>query len=794
LRAVPVLVVAVLASCYRPTVDPCRVTCASDSECPSGTTCTTAGVCHRDGEPACGTTDPDGGTDGAPITGVFKDLAVGRNFACAITRNTSDLVCWGGNSSGQLGDTTLVNRARARPIEEPGPWKSIGAGMYHACGIKESGELFCWGDASYGQVDGTQNNQNRPDPINVAHPSGRKWVSVDGGGRHTCAIDEDTVMWCWGSNEDGQLGTDAGTGVHALDSLPGNAWTSVTADELRTCALKNGGGGWCWGYGALGQTSTAQNANRQSSTTPIQIAGTVAWSSLSAGLGHTCGVTAANELFCFGEDQIGELGTAPSSSGAPIKVQSFTDFGFAFAGRLTTCATRTDPDRLICFGDNRDGQLGSGDREIWATPINVAGLGRLVAGGSGDGFTCVLDELGVISCFGRDDDGRCGDGVADDHFVGPSVMGLSGTIARLTASGDHTCAITTNGRVFCWGFNGYGQLGTGDKLDRAVAFEVPQQDNPVSPWADVSAGLRHTCAVNVAGELYCWGNDDAGQLGNGAAGSTTTPMRIAPTQMWQAVGAGTEFSCAIDNNSDRWCWGSNNADALGAGSGVMTRETSPILANNGAAAWLHFELGSDFGCGVEASTKELWCWGYNGSHQLGQGATPATSNVALQVQPPSADWQQIGVDQLYGAVCGIRAPNDNGGDLWCWGENGSYQLGTGNNTSPIDPTRVGMSRTWIRVDLGLDFACAISANLELFCWGYNDSKQVTDADMLSVTTIPNNPSVTGIQFNGIAAGWNHACAMTAQNDVRCWGDGGSGQLGDGNKAHLTPYPVMAPPL
>jgi alpha-tubulin suppressor-like RCC1 family protein len=163
------------------------------------------------------------------------------------------------------------------------------------------------------------------------------------------------------------------------------------------------------------------------------------------------------------------------------------------------------------------------------------------------------------------------------------------------------------------------------------------------------------------------------------------------------------------------------------------------------------------------------------------------------VQSPSADWQWIAIDQLFGAVCGIRGSNTNGGDLWCWGYNGTFQLGTGSSASPQDPVEVGTQRDWSRIDLGLDFACGISAVGELRCWGNNDSKQVSNADVFSVSAIPQNEILPGTHFLEVAAGWNHVCALTTLNEVMCWGDGGSGQLGDGNKAHLTPYPVMAPP-
>lgn len=794
------LALALLAGCYRPSLDPCRVTCASDDECPSGTRCGAGGRCHPAGEPAACTAGDDGGGDGASDaagdadvdgpspTGAFTALAVGNEFACAIGASDRQIYCWGSNLDGQLGDGTTVRHAAAAAIVEAGPWQAVTAGAYHACGIKEGGALYCWGAASYGQVDGTQSSGSRSSPVALPHPEGKPWTAVAAGARHTCAIDGDTVMYCWGDNGAGQLGTGAGAGVSGPQALAGNGWESVTADELRTCALKTGGGGWCWGLGALGQSTSAAMANQQASATPAQIEGALVWRALAAGRGHTCGVTSAGALMCFGEEQLGELGVASGSSATPVIAQPGSDFVGVFAGPLVTCATRSGPDRLVCFGDNRQGQLGRGDRELGSQPATVAGLARVTAGGAGVDFACVLDENGAVSCWGRDDDGRCGDGLADDRFIGPAVVGLDGTVAELTSMGEHVCARTTEGRLFCWGDNESGQLGLGDRVDRATATEVARPDGMA--WTSVAAGYDHTCGV-AAGRLYCWGDDDYGQLGNGAAGAALTPLQIGAASDWQKVSAGGAHTCALDVDSARWCWGNNTLGALGGGSGVGTSVTAPtpMTPGVGPTAWLDVSSGRDFACGTTAVGHELWCWGDNDQRELGVAA-PATSDVPLRVLEPAADWQWVATDALYGAVCGIRAPDAGGGDLWCWGYNGSYQLGVGDNTTPQAPVEVGTARDWLRVDLGANFACAISATAELHCWGANDSSQVADAAAVNVTAIPVTPTWTTEDVHELVTGWAHGCMRTATGAVRCWGDGARGQLGDGNKAHLTPQPVV----
>lgn len=174
--------------------------------------------------------------------------------------------------------------------------------------------------------------------------------------------------------------------------------------------------------------------------------------------------------------------------------------------------------------------------------------------------------------------------------------------------------------MFCWGLNNDGQLGLGDKIDRALPVEVTRPGG--MSWTDVATGFRHTCGL-AGGRLYCGGRDDEGQLGNGAAGNADTPQAILPGMNWLSVGSGTSYSCAIDTTNARHCWGSNFMGTLGGGAGIGAMVNTPTLMSPGMGptSWLRVVGGDYFGCGIGAGANagEVWCWGNNDTYQLGTG-------------------------------------------------------------------------------------------------------------------------------------------------------------------------------
>ena len=201
-------------------------------------------------------------------------------------------------------------------------------------------------------------------------------------------------------------------------------------------------------------------------------------------------------------------------------------------------------------------------------------------------------------------------------------------IRQVTTGGFHTCGIAADGRAYCWGFNGGGQLGDGTRENRAAPTAVRGNRT----WLDVDAGLLHTCAVTRTNDAYCWGYNDEGQLGIGTQGFSqvrSAPKLVLGGKSFKSVALGGGFSCGLTTNGAAWCWGGNASGQLGDGS------TSPRLTPARVSGRIDFALlaaGFDQACGVGVNGTG-WCWGDNLWGELGDGTTNASA-VPVRVAAP----------------------------------------------------------------------------------------------------------------------------------------------------------------
>ena len=336
----------------------------------------------------------------------------------------------------------------------------------------------CWGDNAQGQLgDGTTTSRSAPAKVKGL---GSGVHTIVAGDKHTCAIISsskgstslsptadnsgagDFAAQCWGANNRGQLGDGMKTEWRARRLIPAdvvglhNGIHAIAAGGRHTCALVSSGGVKCWGdnqFGQLGEGSTDR-------TTP-------------------CG--------CSGAEQ-------------RVYTQSH------LAGRHTCVLTTAGG--VQCWGANWAGQLGDGTQRERRIPVNVVGLSSgvqaiAVSGGADHQWhTCALTSAGGVKCWGDNDHGQLGDGTQTDRRVPVDVVGLSSDVQAIAAGGRHTCALTTRGVVKCWGANNRGQLGDGTRPDRRVPVDVKRLSSGVQA---IAAGGRHTCALTSAGGVKCWG-------------------------------------------------------------------------------------------------------------------------------------------------------------------------------------------------------------------------------------------------------------------------------------------------
>jgi alpha-tubulin suppressor-like RCC1 family protein len=280
------------------------------------------------------------------------------------------------------------------------------------------------------------------------------------------------------------------------------------------------------------------------------------------------------------------------------------------------------------------------------------------------------------------------------NAAGSVTVAIAGAWSTVSAGVSYTCGTRTDGTLWCWGANTYGELGTGDTTNRDTLTRV----GTAATWAAVSGYFQHTCATRTTGTLWCWGLNDTGQLGTGNIDDRFLPTQAGTATTWAAVSVADHFGCGTRTDGTLWCWGYNGSGQLGTGD---TADRHVPTRVGTAATWTSVSAGNDFACGTRTDGT-LWCWGSNGHGQLGTGDT--TSRPAPTQVGTAATW--VAVATGFAHTCATRTI----GTLWCWGLNASGQLGTGDTNDRFTPTQVGTASTWASVADGWNHTCGIRTN------------------------------------------------------------------------------------
>jgi alpha-tubulin suppressor-like RCC1 family protein len=366
------------------------------------------------------------------------------------------------------------------------------------------------------------------------------FASVFAGGAHTCALATSGAAYCWGRGESGQLGvpapastcnTDAGLMSCSMVPVPvggGLTFTQLAGGGAHTCGLTGGGSVYCWGNNASGQLGDNSTTNRNA---PVAVATGLLFTSIDAGVAHTCALTSAGAAYCWGRNDRGQLGTGSADLNPhpiPEGVSGSHTFQRIAAGgffRGHTCGL-DDTGDAYCWGDNELGQLGIGSSDAIPHPLPALVSGGLTFAALTAGLgrhSCGLTAAGAGWCWGENTFGALGNRSRKDSAVPVAVAGRR-TLARLIAGGfiGHTCGLDTSGAGYCWGENEVGQVGDGTTVDRSAPTAVKGG----LAFTTVDAGFRHSCGRASTGAMYCWGSNGAGQLGNNSNSLSTVPVKV----------------------------------------------------------------------------------------------------------------------------------------------------------------------------------------------------------------------------------------------------------------------------
>jgi len=491
------------------------------------------------------------------------ELGAGAAHTCATTSGT--VKCWGAGNVGQMGNGESADSFTPTTVPSlPGATR-LSVGGYHSCATLDDGTLKCWGaneDAQLGA--GSRFFTLVPQTVvGLASPP----ASVALGSQSSCALLVSEQVVCWGRNFFGQLGNGVATARLVpvpVSGLTAGTTASIALGDLHSCARDGGGTARCWGYGGFGQLGRGLYDDALVPSSPAQGA---TFGALAAGSLHTCGLTGTGGVRCWGDGFYGQLGGGSNASNAfgEDVVGLSSGVSTVVTGRAHSCALLTTGS-VKCWGNNELGQLGT-DVGNTNTPVDVSNLTGVSLLAAGYDHTCAALADGGMKCWGLNDLGQIGDGTQTLALTPTLVETQSPfTYTAVSAGGKHTCAVSTEAGLQCWGFNAYGQLGDGSALARLSPVGVPGYGPGGTAVAALGLGSGHTCALTAAGGVKCWGYNFDGQLGDGTVLSRLSPVDVSGLASGVAsIGVGASHGCAVLNTGAVRCWGRNEFGQVGDG-------------------------------------------------------------------------------------------------------------------------------------------------------------------------------------------------------------------------------------
>jgi alpha-tubulin suppressor-like RCC1 family protein len=377
--------------------------------------------------------------------------------------------------------------------------------------------------------------------------------------------------------------TDPAPAATSSAAVAALAFSQVSGGNVHTCGLTTDQRAYCWGYAEQGQLGTGSASGPENcigaigpfpcSTRPVPVTGAHRFRQISAGYLYTCAVTSDFRAYCWGSNSFGTIGDGTRTDRLlPVPVSGGLRFRQVDAGLLHTCGV-SDPDRRVyCWGDNSQGQLGDGTRTSRLTPVPVFGGLSFRQVSTGNSHTCGVTTSDEAYCWGYDNVGQLGNDPVRARRDRP-VLVAGGHRFRLVAAGsNHTCGVTTTKSALCWG-NG-GQIGDGQSTNRFM----PRAVAGGLSFDRVTAGAFHTCGETATNRAYCWGSNGFGQLGDdGPEVDQLRPVAVAGGLAFAQLSAGDFHSCGITPSAVAYCWGDDFFGQLGHGnSGFGAESRSPV--------------------------------------------------------------------------------------------------------------------------------------------------------------------------------------------------------------------------
>jgi len=662
------------------------------------------------------------------------------------------------------------------PVPVAGGPTTMAAGSAHTCVIRANSTLWCWGENDDGQLGVGLDTLEIDAPVQI---STDEWKQVSSGVSSTCAIRSDDTLWCWGDNGEGQLGFPPSNNSTTPVQVPGT-WRAVATGDSHTCAITSDGALQCWGDNGNGELGDGTRTRR---STPQEVAGGGHWQSVSIGEYHTCAIDSDGAAWCWGYNSQGQLGTGAAGEAMlmPAAIADTDHYAVVSAGYEHSCGMTVDG-HLRCWGNGIRGELGVvADQRDAPGPVTIdnrddGGFAGIATNGR---HACAWKPDGTAYCWGQSSRGELG---SDGDIAVTEPVVIPGTWRGAAVGLHHVCWADDQAGFSCIGSRGWGQLGNGPSA------QLQPQKVDSNAYLRVYAGEQMTCAIGVDpmaannGPGACGGDNSWGALGQGDRRSRQTLAPVLAGTRLSTFALGSEHACAIDKANNTYCAGHNNRGQLGIAQSTqfLTQPMLVSVADPAKSIAAYFQT-----CEVGAAST-LRCWGADDLGQAGDGKTSdvTDSATAVAIDPAGEVWQHVAAGD--GFTCGLKSTS---GALWCWGQNSYGQLGrmTPGNM-PAGPAPSGLTNA-NKLFASSDTACAIISGGNAKCWGvWAGQHQTTPVDV-----------APGMQWAQFAVGYRHLCGITDDTATApngrlfCWGSNNRGQLGTGTMTDAA-QPAQIPGL
>jgi alpha-tubulin suppressor-like RCC1 family protein len=447
------------------------------------------------------------------------------------------------------------------------------------------------------------------------------------------------------------------------------------------------------------------------------------------------------------------------------------------AGDNFACGRRVDG-TVMCWGRGDDGRLGDGNANDAAKPILVRDIADAIDLAVGDDHSCIVRKSGTVSCWGENQYGQIGNGTTNEARLPLPVTGLVDA-EKVFVGGESSCALKKDHTVVCWGNNTSGQLGDGTLEERHQPVAVKNLTNVKT----LALGFATACALLDSGDVHCWGDNDEGQAGSGTPGTDLKePAKVPSLAGVTAIGSGPSSGhvCAVLASGAVQCWGYGERGALGnSKTDAINVTPQAVVGLNDAVS---VTTGDRFSCAVK-KTGAVTCFGNNEWRTLGlgDGSNPITATTPVPVEKLVSGVQEVRAGGTF--ACALHGDGQN---VSCWGTNIHHVLGRNTRTSSDVPVKI-TAPAMGSLALGREHSCAVDKQGGLHCWGMNVYRQQST----SAFPITGTPTAVTV-VNGVVratGGDIHTCAQVA-NEIRCWGHGDYGQLGNGQEPYIQGPPVV----